>query len=108
MTSLGQDIRHGLRLLAKNPGVTAVMVFSLALAIGANTAIFSVVDGVLLRPLPYPNPDRIVTLGELNVKGHEMHFADPNFDDLRAMNHSLQAMAECASWTTSVTGGTER
>jgi putative ABC transport system permease protein len=107
MTILGQDIRYGSRTLAKNPGVTAVMVFSLALAIGANASIFSVVDSVLLRPLPYPQPDRIVTLNELNSKGHAMNFADPNFDDLRAMNHSLQAMAEYANGVTSVIGGAE-
>jgi predicted permease len=107
MITLSQDIRHGLRVLGKNPGVTAVMVLSLALAIGANTAIFSVVDGVLLRPLPYPQPDRIVKLGEVNSKGHTMNFADPNLDDLRAMNQSLQAMAGYENWVTSVSGGTE-
>jgi putative ABC transport system permease protein len=107
MTNIGQDIHYGLRTLAKNPGVTAVMVFSLALAIGANTAIFSVVDGVLLRPLPYPQPDRIVTLKEVSSKGNKMNFADPNFDDLRAMNHSLQATAGYENWVTSVSGGSE-
>ena len=66
MNSFWRDIRFGLRMLAKNPAFTAIAVLTLALGIGANTAIFSVIDAALLRPLPYPNADRIVVLYEFD------------------------------------------
>ena len=99
-----QDFRFAVRLLKKSPGFTSVAVLTLALGIGATTAIFSVVYGVLLRPLPYHNPQQIVRLWEQNATGGRMNFADPNFDDLRAQNHSLAALASFGYNDTTITG----
>jgi ABC-type antimicrobial peptide transport system permease subunit len=108
MHTIWQDVRYGLRMLGKIPGFTAVAVLTLALGVGATTAIFSVVYGVLLRPLPFPHPEQIVRLWETNEDGGRMNFADPNFEGVRAQGHSLQALAECSgSSLESVSGGNE-
>lgn len=107
MGTLFQDLRFGLRMLRKNPVFTLVAFFTLALGIGATTAIFSVVYDVLLRKLPYENPDRIVRLWEVNAQGRRMNFTDPNFEDIRLQNHSLQGLAEYGDWAQSVSGGSE-
>jgi predicted permease len=107
MGALFQDVRYGIRMLAKNPGFTAVAVLTLALGIGASTAIFSVVYGVLLRSLPYPKPDQIVRLWEVSARGGRMNFADPNFEDIRSQSHGFQGVAEYAAWLQSVSGGSE-
>src|SRR5215469_16787295 len=98
------DLRYGLRQLRRNPGLTGVVVLTLALAIGATTAIFSVVYGVLLRSLPYPKPDELVSVREVAADGHPMQFTDPNFDDLRAANHSFAGMAKLSSGEVTVSG----
>lgn len=105
MNKFWQDFRYATRVLGRNPGVTAIMVFTLALAIGATTAIFSVVYGVLLRPLPYPGADRIVAISELNSQGRLSRLADPNFDDFRDQSHSFQSIAKYTAETISVSGG---
>ena len=107
MNGLWQDFRHAARLLAKNPGVTAIMVFTLALAIGATTAIFSVVYGVLLRPLQYHRADRIMAVYEVTSKGRPARLADPNFDDFRDQNDSFHSMAKYTVATVSVSGASQ-
>ena len=105
--SVLSDGRYGARQLRKNPGSTAIMVFTLALAIGATTAIFSVVYGVLLRPLPYTEPNRIMAVFEVNSKGTWSRLADPNFDDFRDQNHSFQAIAKYHANIASVSGASQ-
>lgn len=94
---LMQDLRYGFRILKKSPIYTFISVLTLALGIGASTAIFSVVYGVLLRPLPYDNPEQIVSVWELDVRGRRMKFADPNLEDMRAQARSLQGLAAMRS-----------
>jgi putative ABC transport system permease protein len=101
------DIRYGLRQLIAHPAFTLVALLTLAIGIGANTAIFSVVDAVLLRPLPYPQQERIVELRELGETGRPMPFAEPNLADLRARSHSFDAIANYGSWPEAVAGGSE-
>jgi hypothetical protein len=103
--TLSQDLRYGLRMLWKSPVYAFVSVITLALGIGASTAIFSVVYGILLRPLPYYKPEQIVRVWEVNAKGHRMQFADPNFEDMRAQTQLLQGMAEIRSGETPVAIG---
>jgi putative ABC transport system permease protein len=89
-----QDLRLGLRMLRKNPGFTAVAVLTLALGIGANTAIFTVVNGVILKPLPYPQPDRLVMLLEKQLSDGTLGTVAPsNFFDWREQSHSFDKMA---------------
>ncbi|OAI56582.1 hypothetical protein AYO50_02585 [Acidobacteria bacterium SCGC AG-212-P17] len=102
-----QDWRYGMRVLWRNPGFSLIAIFTLALGISATTAIFSVVYGVLLRPLPYDRPDQLAKVSEKNSKGHDMNLADLNFQDFRAQNRSLQGLAEFSSGEASVSGGSE-
>jgi putative ABC transport system permease protein len=89
-----QDLRYGVRLLAKAPGFAAVAILTVALRIGASTSIFSVADAVLLRPLPYPNPQQIVRVWEQAPDGHTMNLAQSNFDDFRGQNNTFASLAE--------------
>ena len=107
MRGLWQDFRYAARGFAKNPGVTAIMVFTLALAIGATTAIFSVVYGVLLRPLPYVGADRIMAISEVNSHGRPSRLADPNFDDFRDQSHSFQSIAKYSAYPVPVSGASQ-
>jgi predicted permease len=93
MSTLLQDIRYGLRMLARSPGFTAVAVLTLALGIGANTALFSVVNGVLLNPLPYWQPGRLVALYSRDTNFAKSSISYPNFLDWVRDNRSFSALA---------------
>ncbi|HEX8880693.1 MAG TPA: ABC transporter permease [Candidatus Acidoferrum sp.] len=105
--SLFSDCRLAFRMFRKSPGFAAVAVVTLALGIGASTSIFSVVDAVLLRPLPFPNPQQVMTVWELSANGRRMHLADPNFLDFRGQNRTLVGLAQFSSGPESVAGGSE-
>jgi predicted permease len=104
METLLQDVRYGFRLLLKSPGFTAVAVLTLALGIGANTALFSVISGVLLSPLPFPQPDQLVTLHENkpNFEGGSVSY--PNFRDWQKDNRSFSSVALARTYAFSLTG----
>jgi len=104
MSTLVQDLKYGLRMLAKNPGFTAVAVLTLTLGIGANTAIFSVVNGVLLNPLPYPEPDRLIALYSRTPDSPRWSISYPNFLDWVRDNRSFSDLAAYRSDDFSLTG----
>jgi predicted permease len=93
MGTIAKDLRYGLRMMAKNPGFTAVAVLTLALGIGANTTPFSVVNGVLLNPLPYPQPDRLIALYSRTANSSRWSIPYPNFLDWVRDNRSFSALA---------------
>ncbi|HET6277615.1 MAG TPA: ABC transporter permease, partial [Candidatus Polarisedimenticolia bacterium] len=95
MRNLLQDFKYSLRMLGRTPGFTAVALLTVALGIGANTAIFSVVNAVLLRPLPFGEPERIVSVWTTSrIRGVEREvFSPPNFLDLEEQSETLEAAA---------------
>ena len=102
MDSIIKDIRYGVRGLLKHPGFTALVVITLALGIGASTAIFSVVDSVLLRRLPYPTASRIVAIQELNPAGKRVQVTSANFIDWRAQNTVFEHLAAIKQTTSNL------
>src|SRR6476659_9147660 len=107
MQTLLQDLRYGARMLLKNPGVTAIAVITLALGIGANTAIFSVVDTVALRPLPYKNPDRLVSLWENVPERGQWRVTPANFFDWKTENSVFENLAAFGASSLTLTGDGE-
>src|SRR2546427_10835518 len=109
MESLITDLRYGIRSLLQQPGFTAIAVVTLTLGIGANTAIFSVVNTLLLRPLPFTDPDRLVQVWEANIKRgrNTMEVSYPNFADWRNQNQVFEQMAAYSDKTFNLTGTAE-
>jgi putative ABC transport system permease protein len=98
MDSIIQDIRYGLRSLLKRPGFTAIALIALALGIGANTAIFTLVNAVILQPLPYRDPDRLVWIyGNVRNGGNRASVAPPDFLDYRSQNKTFEQFAACST-----------
>jgi putative ABC transport system permease protein len=104
MDTLIRDIRYGSRMMLKNPGFTAVAVLALALGIGANTAIFSVVNSVLLRQLPYPHPDRLVMVWETDKNGAPTLVSPGNFADWSEQNETCEQIAALRGWDANLSG----
>lgn len=107
MDSLLQDLRFAFRLLAKSPGFAAVAISMLAVGIGATSSVFSVADALLLRPLPYPEPERLVTVFERDAAGQPGNTSEPNFLDLHAATHSFEALAATDRYSMTLTGAGE-
>jgi putative ABC transport system permease protein len=100
MQTLLQDLRYGWRMLMKNPGFTLIVVITLALGIGANTAIFSVVNAVLLRPLPFHDPDRLVLVWQTSMQSSfpQLPFSFPNYTDLKEQNQVFEQLGAWSSY----------
>ena len=99
-----QDLTYGIRWLRKNPGFTSLAVLMLAVGIGVNTAMFSVINAVLIQPLPYAEPDRIVWMNESGPEIRSRMVSYPNFADWRARNQVFEAMSTFRGWYVNITG----
>jgi predicted permease len=107
MWTLWQDLRYGLRMLAKSPGFAAIAILTLALGIGANTAIFSIVNGVLLNPLPFPHPQELTVLYEHTTNFEKSSISYPNFLDWQRTNSTFASMAAYRHEDFNITGSGE-
>src|SRR5262249_8844165 len=105
MQTLWHDLRYGVRMLLKNPGFTLIAVFTLALGIGANTAIFSVVNGVLLKPLPYAESERLVVVygNFLALNMRDMSASVPEFVDYKQQTQSFESIGAYQPFSANLT-----
>src|SRR5215216_1502598 len=107
METLSQDLRYSVRMLSKKPGFTALAVIALTLGIGANTAIFSVVNAVLLRPLPYENPERLVMVWGNTPQSARNSNSPADFIDYKEQNQVFEQIAAFNAGSFTLTGGDE-
>jgi len=107
MTNFWQDIRHALRVLSKSHGFAAIAILTLALGIGANAALFSIVNGVLLNPLPFPNPDELYAVYSKTTSFEQSSISYPNFLDWQKQNHSFAALGAFRADDFNMTGAGE-
>ena len=107
MDAFLQDIRFAVRLLIKNRGFTAVAVLTLAVGISANTAIFSLVNAVLLRQLAYKNPDRLVWIWSSRTDRDKSTFSLPDFVDYRDQNRTLEQVSAFSAWSANLVNAGE-
>ncbi|MEO8031617.1 MAG: ADOP family duplicated permease [Gemmatimonadota bacterium] len=107
MTSLLSDLRHAVRLLWNRPGFSVLAIATLAIGIGATTAIYSVIHPILLAPLPYPHPERIVTLWEGTDRATRDNLGYPTWNDIARGNHVFEATAVFKSWQATLSGRAE-
>jgi len=107
MNGLLQDLRYGFRMLAKRPAFTLVAMLTLAVGIGANTAIFSLVNAVLIRQLPFAHSEKLVWVWSTRIDRDKAFFSIPDFIDYRARSQTLDKMAAFANWGASLTGTDE-
>src|SRR5919107_370806 len=107
METIFTDIRYGFRSLLKRPGATVIALVTLGLGIGVNTAIFSAVDSVLLRPLPFKDPERLVSIWEQGLKMgiNQNEVAPANFFDLRVQSQAFEAIGAHGPQDMNLTGG---
>src|SRR5690349_10153395 len=107
ISHFSDDVRFALWLIRKSPGLSAIIILTLALAIGANTAVFSVVQAVFLKPLPYPHSDRVVHLWQFWTGGAG-NMSYPDYVEMVRQNHSFESIAAYESWGTAALTGTDR